>query len=60
MITSGGGSVINISTTAGINGVSRASAYCALKAGIMLLTKSLAIEWAEYNIRVNAIAPYYL
>ena len=60
MIGSGGGSIINISTTAAFTGVPRAPAYSASKAGIVLLTKTLALEWAKYNIRVNAIAPHYL
>lgn len=52
-----GSSIINISSVAGISGYSSASAYCASKGGIRLLTKSLAAEIGNRGIRVNSIHP---
>ncbi len=57
MIRQGGGRIINISSRAGGQGVANQVAYCASKAGLNLLTRALAVEWAPYNILVNAVAP---
>ena len=51
------GSIINMSSTAGIRPTGRQGAYSVIKAGGIMLTKLLAAELAEYNIRVNALAP---
>lgn len=53
-----GGSIINMSSIAGQIGLTTGNAnYSASKGGVDALTRDLAIEWAKYNIRVNAIAP---
>ncbi len=60
MIPRGGGNIINISSVNGILAAPKRAAYCASKAAVNELTKVLAIEWADRNIRVNAIAPGYV
>jgi NAD(P)-dependent dehydrogenase (short-subunit alcohol dehydrogenase family) len=57
MIKQKQGRIINIASIAGILGSAQSAAYCASKAGIILLTKTLAIEWGKYGINVNAICP---
>ncbi len=52
------GNIINMASIAGQVGIKTGNAnYCASKGGVIALTRLLAVEWAKYNIRVNAIAP---
>src|SRR6202048_203611 len=57
MATSGGGSIINMSSIGGIQAGGGVMTYRASKAAVIMFTKSAAIELAHYEIRVNAIAP---
>jgi len=56
MKLNGGGQIVNVSSIAGISGVGSSIAYCASKAAVISLTKSMAISQAP-EIRVNAVAP---
>jgi NAD(P)-dependent dehydrogenase (short-subunit alcohol dehydrogenase family) len=51
------GRVINLSSMLGLVALPERSAYCSSKGGIIQLTKVLALEWAPYNINVNALCP---
>ncbi len=53
----GGGNIVNIASNAGLMGQPYSAAYCASKAGVVNLTRSLAVEYVERGVRVNAVAP---
>jgi len=57
MIRSGGGSVINTSSSAGVIGIPNCDAYTSTKGATISLTRSMAVEYAPQNVRVNCIAP---
>jgi 2-deoxy-D-gluconate 3-dehydrogenase len=60
MIARGRGKIINVGSMYGVIGVARYAAYCASKAGVDGLTRSLAVEWARHGIQVNCVAPGYM
>lgn len=60
MIHQGGGRIINIASLGSEIARPTIAAYTASKGGIRQLTKALAVEWAKYNINVNAIGPGYI
>jgi NAD(P)-dependent dehydrogenase (short-subunit alcohol dehydrogenase family) len=51
------GNIINVASRSGINPIPGSGAYCTAKAGVVMLTRQLALELGKYNIRVNALAP---
>ena len=60
MIQRGKGKIINISSYAGARGRANNTSYNASKGGLNMFTRSLALEWARYNINVNGIGPGYI
>jgi NAD(P)-dependent dehydrogenase (short-subunit alcohol dehydrogenase family) len=60
LISSGAGTIINIASTYGLIGAPLAPAYCASKAGVVNLTRQLAVDYGPHKIRVNAICPGYV
>ena len=56
MARSGGGSIVNMTSLRAVIGTYGADAYTASKGGVLALTRAMAMQWAEKNIRVNAIA----
>jgi NAD(P)-dependent dehydrogenase (short-subunit alcohol dehydrogenase family) len=57
MVRNGGGSIINIGSGWSLKGGPKAASYCAAKGGAVNLTRAMAIDHGQYNIRVNCICP---
>jgi NAD(P)-dependent dehydrogenase (short-subunit alcohol dehydrogenase family) len=57
MVAQGGGVILNVGSTSGFLGRSRAIAYAAAKGGLANLTRAMAVQLGPHNIRVNSVVP---
>jgi NAD(P)-dependent dehydrogenase (short-subunit alcohol dehydrogenase family) len=57
MIKAGGGSVVNISSLAGLRCISENPGFCASKGGLINLTQQAALDYGRYNVRCNVVCP---
>lgn len=60
MIERRGGMIVNVASAAALTAVPHRVAYAASKAALLMVTKSLALEWAPFGVRVNAVAPTFV
>jgi NAD(P)-dependent dehydrogenase (short-subunit alcohol dehydrogenase family) len=60
MRDAGGGAIVNVASQAGLVALPGESSYCVSKAAVIHLTRVQAVEWGEYGIRVNAVAPTFI
>jgi gluconate 5-dehydrogenase len=60
MIAQSSGKMVNIASMLGLVGDRQLLPYCVAKGGVIQMTRALAVEWAKYNIRVNALCPGYV